>query len=197
MIIHDLLTGRVTVHHEAAPDGGNGGSAAAVLPPGALSADDAQRLRNENLVTKIQLARAQAMMDFPQADRELLDLVGGTPEEIRTAAEKMHTKALAAAAAAAPAPTPAPTSAAPIQPGAAPVPGPDGAQPVTGESVESFEEKKLRTRLRSNTLRTQVDQAEAQIAYDNGFRRGWNQHMLDRKTGRSSVSAGDAPPVTM
>lgn len=179
---------------EIAPDGGQGGSAIVELPPGALSPEDARKLRNDSLMDKIKLARLQAIVEFPKADRELVEMFSGSPEEIRAFAEKLQARAETTTPSPEPPLAPAPTTAPQVtHAGPPPIPGPgEGAPP---ESEEDQEYRRTQAKIRSNRLRTMVDPAEVENFGDRSFVKTWNQHMQDRKSGRSSVSAGNAPPV--
>jgi len=105
---------------------------------------DVNQPTNAELMREVEMLRAQVA--FPLANQDILKLISGTPEQIRSAAETLHQQALAAqpapiVAAPAPAPAPAPSAGGPAPasaqqqptpqpaPGPAPVPAPNQGEP--------------------------------------------------------------------
>jgi hypothetical protein len=121
------------------------------------------RLRAESAIQTRALALAQARIDYPKADAEILATFEGTAEALRGFAEKLHTKTLEIEArqAAPPAPTP----------------GPGGS--TTAEEAAATRYRELQTRV----LGRFAEPHERQEFLDMAFAKGWNQHNADRKTG--------------
>lgn len=113
-----------------------------------------------------ELALAQARLDFPKADAEILGTFQGTPEAMRAMAEKLHTKeaeretALAAAAATPPAPTP----------------GPGGATSPDEAKVARYRE------LQTKVMGRYAEPFEREEFLTLAFANGWNAHNAERKT---------------
>lgn len=132
-----------------------------VPPAGGPTPEEFARLTDE-------ANRLRARVEFPLASSDILDLISGTPEQIRGAAEKLHTQAAAAAAAAAPAPAPAalqPT------PGPAPVPGPGQAQPP--DHAADARRSELQYKVETRT----AEPHERQEFFTTVLRDGWNEQV--------------------
>jgi hypothetical protein len=161
---------------------------AAVAPPPAGPDPALVAAQNQNLLLQLQNSRLQALADFPQADREILEMVQGTPEEIRSAAEKMHVKAVAAATTAqAAAPPVAPPVAAPAA-ATAPVPAPGPGAAAPPEDQSSVEQRRLRLQVKSPALRKTIEPVILEEFFSNEWNTGWNKHIAERKAtaGRTS-----------
>ena len=121
------------------------------------------KLRAQNADQARALALAQARIDFPKADAEVLSLYQGTAEGLRSLAEKLHAKELEFASR--PGTTPAGT------------PGPGG-------SITADEAKATRYReLQAKVLAKRADPWETEEFGQMAFAAGWNQHQVERKAG--------------
>lgn len=145
-------------------------------PPSAPSIDPAEHAR-----VVVELARAQARVEFPQADLEVLNLLTD-PAAIATAAQRTHELAQRASSNGSPG-------------NGAPVPASNAAG-----SAPSAEEVQLRRwqhqvrQRRTRGPRTELEPYEAEDARDAFFRRSWNNHMEHRRAGRGNV--GEPPRFT-
>jgi len=140
------------------------------VPP-VISPDptEIEALRKLNADQARALVLAQARLDFPKADGELLSQFQGTPEALRSFAEKLHAHELAR--------TPAPS---PVTP-AAPTPGPGNASTPEDLAAARYNELRTKTLVHRNAEPWERDEF-SQMA----FAKGWNAHQADRKLGRSS-----------
>lgn len=127
------------------------------------------RLQTENAAQARQLALAQASIDFPEADRTLLGMFQGTPEDLRKVAESLHAKELERKAALSHGSGPAPT------------PGPGGAPNEGDARAARF--KELRTKVMGRYAEPHEREEFEGLAYG----ALWNQHMADRKNGASTT----------
>lgn len=156
-----------------------------VTPPPAPVVPDPALIaaQNQNLLLQLQNSRLQALADFPQADREILEMVQGTPEEIRSAAEKMHVKAVAAASTAQAAATTPPPAAppAPAATGAVPVPAPGPGQAAPAEDQPTVEARRLKMQVKSPALRKTIEPIVLEEFFSTEFNNGWNRHIAERK----------------
>lgn len=116
------------------------------------------------------------LVDFPLADRDIVDLLSGSPDQIRAAAQKLHEQAVAANAVPPPAPAPAPVPAvqqvAPPAPGAAPAPVPGPGQVTPPESAPDARYQDLLFKV-ENKL---ADPMERQEFFMSALRNPWNEH---------------------
>jgi hypothetical protein len=150
----------------------------AVNPPPAAPPAEPPVVTPEQYATQQdELNRLRALVEFPLADREILDLIHGSPEQIKAAAKNLHDKATAAAAAAqpqAPAPAPAPANVPPA-PGPAPVPGPGQANPP--EQIEQARYGELFYKVENRI----AEPHERQEFFMASLRNGWNQQVGQMK----------------
>jgi hypothetical protein len=127
-------------------------------------AEKLQALEARYAVERVERARAQAQVQFPKADQELLaEYPSQDPEVILSYAAKLHEKA----------------SLAMYSMNGMPLP-PSNAS----EAAMSQEESQIRRwqhQVRNNHLRKTLDPIEADQAFETFFARGWNQHMDARK----------------
>jgi hypothetical protein len=136
-----------------------------------------------DLMREVQMLRAR--VDFPLADQTILQLINGTPEQIRAAAQTLHEQAIKAqpAPVSAPAPAPAPGASglvpAPAQPqptpqpapGPAPVPGPGQVSPP--EVVEDARYNDLLYKVENRI----AEPHERQEFFMSTLRNGWNSQV--------------------
>jgi hypothetical protein len=136
-----------------------------LTPPAPTPEVDAElvRLRAENATQVRALALAQAKIDFPKADAEILSAFEGTAEALRGFAEKLHTKTLELEARQAAPPTP--------------TPGPGGS--TSAEEAVATRYRELRTKV----LGRYAEPHERQEFLDLAFAHGWNSHNVERKVG--------------
>lgn len=127
-------------------------------------AEKLQALEARYAVERVERARAQAQVQFPKADQELLsEYPSQDPEAILSYAAKLHEKASLAMYSMNGMPRP-PSNAA--------------------EAAMSQEEGQIRRwqhQVRNNHLRKTLDPIEADQAFETFFARGWNEHMEARK----------------
>lgn len=135
---------------------------------------------NEDLMREVNMLRAR--VDFPLANQDILKLISGTPEQIRTAAQTLHEQAVKAEQVPAPVPAPAPAPSAggpapaPAQPqptpqpapGPAPVPGPGQVSPP--EVVEDARYNDLLYKVENRI----AEPHERQEFFMSALRNGWN-----------------------
>lgn len=126
------------------------------------------RLQTENAAQARQLALAQARLDFPNSDAETLGMFQGTVDDLRKLAERLHTKESERMAALSHGPGPAPT------------PGPGGAPSAGDVALARYNE--LRPKIQGRYAEPHEVIEFEKLAYQ----KVWNQHMQDRKDGRSS-----------
>jgi hypothetical protein len=119
-----------------------------------------------------ELALAQARIDFPKADAEILATFEGTAEALRGMAEKLHGRELereAAIKAATPSSPPALT------------PGPGGS--TSAADAEAI----LYGQLKTKVMGRYAEPHEVQTFLDLAFKNSWNTHQAER---RSAVRGG-------
>lgn len=131
-----------------------------------------------------ELDMLRARVDFPLADQDLLRLMHGTGDEIRSAAQKLHEQAVKFQQTQLPPTQPAPTATqppapAPAQPqptpspapGPAPVPAPTQAAPPEGVVDARYNELfyKVENRI--------AEPHERQEFFMSALRNGWNQQV--------------------
>ena len=147
-----------------------------------MSVDIAQP-SNEELMREVQMLRAR--VDFPLANQDILKLISGTPDQIRSAAETLHQQAIAAQPAPTPAPAPAPAPSAgvpapaPAQtqptsqsaPGPAPVPAPNQGTPP--EAVEDARYNDLLYKVENRI----AEPHERQEFFMSALKNGWNDQV--------------------
>jgi hypothetical protein len=136
-----------------------------------------------DLMREVNMLRAR--VDFPLADQDILQLISGTPDQIRSAAQKLHQQALAAQPAPTPAPAPAPAPSAgvpapaPAQPqptpqlapGPAPVPGPGQGEPP--EAVADARYNDLLYKVENRI----AEPHERQEFFMSTLKNGWNSQV--------------------
>lgn len=112
-----------------------------------------------------ELALAQARIDFPKADAEILASFEGTGEALRGMAEKLHKKELERDAA--------------IQ---AAIPSPPAATPGPGGSTSAVDAEAIRySELKTKVMGRYAEPHEVQSFLDLAFKNGWNAHNAERK----------------
>lgn len=132
----------------------------------------------------------QARVEYPQAPADVLALLNGNGEEIRSAAKRLHEMAVAAAVVPAPpAPVPAPAVPANALPaGGGPVPVPGVGEVIPPEHAPNARYEELATKAQYKTLDGQERDEFFLMALrgDNGLE-GWNPHMqkLNERPGRA------------
>jgi hypothetical protein len=124
-----------------------------------------EKLRQINAQQSRALALAQARVDFPRADAELLEQFQGTGEQIRSFAEKLHAKELART------PNPPPVS----------VPGPGNSTTAEDQVAARYAELKTKVLVYRN-----AEPYEREEFSQMAFAQTWNKHQADRKAGRSA-----------
>lgn len=131
--------------------------------------DDLQRQElnalEERLATeRVERARAQARVQFPSADQELLgEYPSNDPDAILTYAQKLHEKAQMRLI------------------GANGVPLPPSNQTDAALSAQESQIRRWQTQIRNNHLRKGIDPIEAEQAFETFFANGWNSHMNERR----------------
>lgn len=123
-----------------------------------------QALEARYAVERVERARAQAQVQFPKADPELLaEYPSQDPEVILSYAAKLHEKAALSMYSMNGVPLP-PTNAS------------DAAM-----TQEESQVRRWQTQVRNNHLRKTLDPIEAEQAFETFFARGWNAHMEARR----------------
>lgn len=130
------------------------------------SSAEVQKLQELNAKQARELALAQARIDFPKADADILGKFQGTVDDLRGFAKTLHEREAARQ---------------PTSPPAV-VPGPGGT--TTAEDQNNAEYLALRNKV--IVLRS-AEPWEIQRFSDMAFGRLINQHASDRKTGQSST----------
>jgi len=161
-----------------APAGPQGGGASAPAapqspapPPAPAGVDPAEHAR-----VVMELARANARVEFPQADLELL-ATAISPEQAALIARRTH-EAVAARVAASSEQQPAP------------VPPANSISAAESEEQRRLREAQYQIRRRhSRGPRTTVEPWAAEDLRQDFFRISWNRHMEHRRTGRGDVGA--------
>jgi hypothetical protein len=135
-------------------------------PPPDPSSAEVQKLQELNAKQARELALAQARLDFPKADADVLGKFQGTVDDLRGFAKTLHEREAARQ------PTSPP----------APVPGPGNS--TTAEDQANAEYATLRNKV---IVQRSAEPWEVQRFGDLAFGRLINQHAADRKSGRSST----------
>jgi len=188
---------------EANADGGAGGIATAVVPPPPTD-DRLRQTQNELMAAQLENARLKARVAFPNVPENLLNMFVGTPDQVHAFAEQMSQTLTAQPPAPGTAPQPPNGAPASVQAGApasqavaspepppAPVPGlglgvPSGLDP----DEQYFQE--LKTKVLDRTATKEEIRLMAGVKGGGrspeqvgaAFRRGWNRHMEQRRSGR-------------
>lgn len=135
-------------------------------------------LESRYTVERVERARAQAQVQFPRADQELLgEYPSQDPDAILAYAAKLHEKAQISLYSMNGVPMP-PTNAT------------DAAL-----SQEESQIRRWKTQVRNNHLRKTLDPIEAEQAFETFFARGWNSHMQDRQR-RAGMPVAPLPTPT-
>lgn len=121
-------------------------------------------LETRYAIERVERARAQALVNFPKADQELLsEYPSQDPDAILAYAAKLHEKASLSMYSANGVPLP-PTN-----------------QTDAMLSQQETQVRRWQTQIRNPHLRKQMDPIEAEQAYETFFARGWNSHMEERR----------------
>lgn len=188
-------------HFETPNDGGRGGALASARAraedPGdvvkrlkeletALAAEETakreantaklQELEQKYAAERRERALAQVGVQFPMADRELVqEYPSQDPDQILAYAAKLHERAQMQRAYTADG-----------------VPLPPTNQTDAALSAEQSQMRRWQIQLRNNHLRRTIDPIEAEQAFETFFRKGWNEHMEARKR-RAGMSVAPIP----
>lgn len=136
--------------------------------PSPIDPAEFARLQQQNAQQARDLALAQARADFPNADKDLLGMFQGSPEDLRKMAETLHTKESERLAALS------------RTPGLAPTPGPGGTPSPEDAQRARYQE------LRTKVLGRYAEPFEREEFEKLGYAALWNGHMADRRDGKSS-----------
>lgn len=129
-----------------------------------LQKQEFDALQAKLTVERVERARQQARVQFPQADQELLtEYPSQDPDAILAYAAKLHEKAQLRI----------------YDMNGVPLPATN--QSDAALSAEQSQIRRWQTQVRHQHLRKQLDPIEAEQAFETFFRIGWNTHMDERK----------------
>src|SRR6266699_1804528 len=127
-------------------------------------AEKLQALESRYAVERVDRARAQAQVQFPKADQELLqEYPSQDPDAILAYAAKLHEKAGLAMYS------------------MNGVPMPPTNQQDAALSQQQSQIRRWQTQIRNNHLRKTLDPIEAEQAFETFFAKSWNDHMEARR----------------
>jgi hypothetical protein len=138
-----------------------------------------QALEQRYAVERVERARAQAQVQFPKADQELLaEYPSQDPEVILAYAAKLHEKAALSMYSMNGVPLP-PTN-----------------QTDAALSQQESQIRRWQLQVRNNHLRKTLDPIEAEQAFETFFARAWNEHMDARRRRAGLPIAPVATPAS-
>lgn len=135
-------------------------------PPTPPEPDELGKLRAQNAAQARDLALAQARLEFPKADAEILGKFQGTVDDMRAFAKSLHDR----------------EAARPVTTPAVPTPGPGNSTTAEDQAIARYRELRYKVITARSAEPWERDEFETL-----SFNKMWNQHAADRKAMKSST----------